>query len=404
MCKTHQHTETKSYEKQFTLASFFNAHWDDYLLAPKYPVTLQQRKAVTAIRKCRTNALGKDVYTCMDCGDEIEVFFSCKHRFCPTCSWNDTKIWASNLYHQLLNVPHRHVVMTLPHQLNPLIRKNPKFFYQTLMSESANLLKDYLKKVYKVDIGVVSVLHTFGEQKNLHVHVHMIVSWGGIDKEQNKLKSVPISDRVDYIKLKEAFRQRVMQAIDKAYESKDLLHNFTDKQDYLDFKTTLLEKPWILHLESPMNIPEEVIRYIGRYSKRACLSEYKITDISGDHISFRYKDYKDTDISGKAKEKELRLHYRDFFPLLLQHVPLANFRLVRYYGIYATRTKILEEYKQKSAYTETGLGETFVDNRKICRVCTGTMKHTTVDIKKGSVLWFINYRKTRQIQNEKKAA
>lgn len=404
MCKSPSHIATQPFEKKFTLASFFNAHWDEYLSNPKYPIHSNQHKAVKAIRQCRTKALGKDVYTCTACGVEKEVYFSCKNRFCPTCSWNDTVKWSEVLYRQLLNVPHRHVVMTLPHSLNPLIRKNPHFFYQTLMSESANLLKDYIKRAYKVDIGVISVLHTFGEQKNLHVHIHMIVSWGGIDKEKSVLKSIPISDRVDYLKLKEAFRKRIMSAIDRAYNQKELQHNFETIDSYLDFRTTLLEKPWILHLEPPMQIPEEVIRYIGRYSKRACLSEYKITDISGEYISFRYKDYKQTDLSGKAIEKELRLHYRDFFPLLLQHVPLARFRLVRYYGIYATRSKISAEHTDKAAYMTKEIINPFIDDRKVCRVCSAPMKHTSTEMQRGSILWFINQRKIRQMFNEKKAA
>jgi len=403
MCKTQNHT-VPTHEKKFSLASFFNSHWDKYLENPKYPISTLQHKAVRAIRQCRTKALGKDVYSCTACGSVVELYFSCKHRFCPTCSWNETKQWASKLYNQLLNVPHRHVVMTLPHKLNPLIRRNPQFFYQTLMSESSNLLKDYLKKVYKVDIGVVTVLHTFGEQKNLHVHVHMIVSWGGLDKEKNILKSVPISDRVDYLKFKETFRTRIITCIDKAYEQKKLIHNFKSIQAYKEFKDSLQEKQWILHLEPPMNMPEQVIRYIGRYSKRACLSEYKITEIDGDYISFKYKDYKQTDPNGKPIEKELKHHYRDFFPLLLQHVPLAHFRLVRYYGIYATRTKILEEYRKKAAYTEPGINQPIIDDRKVCRECNSTMQHISTEMQRGSILWFISRRKIRKMLIEKKAA
>lgn len=406
MCVTERNitTQNSQFEKKFTLASFFRAHWDDYLSSSKYPVKDHQRYAVQAIMKCRTAELGKDVYKCKDCGDKVDVFFSCKNRFCPTCSWRDTLNWAETLHSQLLNVPHRHVVMTLPHQLNSLIRRNPKFFYQILMKESATLLKDYLKKLYNVEIGVVSVLHTYGERKNLHVHVHMIVSWGGIDIKNNSLKHIPISDKIDYLKLKESFRSRIINCLDLAYNKDDLQHNFNDEQEYKAFKAQLLEKKWIIHLEPPMNIPEQIIRYIGRYSKRACLSEYKITDISGEYISFRYKDYKEKTAEGKAIEKILRLHYRDFFPLLLQHVPLPHFRLVRYYGVYNARTKIPKSYTEKPAYREREELTPFIDNRKECRICSGSMEHVKTIIKLGSVLWFINQKKYRRKIKEKFAA
>lgn len=86
------------------------------------------------------------------------------------------------------------------------------------------------------------------------------------------------------------------------------------------------------------------VKNIGRYSKRACLSEYKITEIDGEYISFKYKDYKDRDEKKKPKEKILRLHYRKFFPRLLQHVPAKYFRIVRYYGLYSNHGKIPKEY------------------------------------------------------------
>jgi hypothetical protein len=397
-------TQNSQYEKKYTLASFFRAHWNEYLSNPKYPVKDHQRYAVQAIMKCRTAELGQDVYKCKDCGDTVDLYFSCKNRFCPTCSWSDTLKWAETLHSQLLNVPHRHVVMTLPHQLNSLIRRNPKFFYQTLLKESSTLLRDYIRKLYNVDIGVVSVLHTYGEQKKLHVHVHMIVSWGGIDMKNNRLKSIPISDRIDYLKLKEIFRSRIIRCIDLAYYKGNLRHDFNEEQEFIDFKDKLVEKKWIIHLEPPMNIPEQIIRYIGRYSKRACLSEYKITDISGPHISFRYKDYKEKTAEGKPTEKILKLHYNDFFPLLLQHVPLTNFRLVRYYGVYNARNKTPKTFTEKPKYKEKEILTPFIDNRKECRICSGNMEHIKTIVRPGSILWFIQQRKYRQKLKEKYAA
>lgn len=404
MCSTVPHTDKKSFEKKFSLASFFNQHWDKYTQSPHHPITTVQYKAVNAIRKCRTEALGKDIYTCNDCGQMVEVFHSCKNRFCPNCSWADTVKWAQTIYNHLLNVPHRHVVMTLPHSLNYLIRRNNKFFFQTILSVASNLMKDFIRSKYRVEPGVISVLHTFGERKNLHLHVHMIVSWGGIDKAKNTLKAIPVSDHVDYPKLKDLFREGIIKAINKAYKNDVLKHDFEDNQQYREFIDSLLKTPWILHLEPPMNVPEQVIRYIGRYSKRACLSEYKITNIEGDYISFKYKDYKQKDNDGKYTEKIRRLHYYDFFPLLLQHVPLTNFRLVRYYGIYATKSKILAEFKNKAAYVESSVDNQPLDPTKICSSCSGRMTLTLSQSEKGSILWFIQNRKSKKITRQKIAA
>ena len=294
--------------------------------------------------------------------------------------------------------------MTLPHSLNYLIRRNNRFFFQTILTVASNLMKDFIRTKYHVEPGVISVLHTFGERKNLHLHVHMIVSWGGIEKEKNSLQSIPVSDHVDYPKLKDLFREGIIKAINKAYNSKVLEHNFENVQEYKQFIDSLLITPWIIHLEPPMNLPEQVIRYIGRYSKRACLSEYKITSMEGDFISFKYKDYKQKDNEGKYSEKIMRVHYHDFFPLLLQHVPLTNFRLVRYYGVYATKTKILKEFKNKAAYAESSADNQPLDPTKICSSCSGKMTLTLSQSEKGSVLWFIQNRKSRKITKQKIAA
>ena len=160
-------------------------------------------------------------------------------------------------------------------------------------------------------------------------------------------------------------------------------------------KVRILQKRWVIHLEPPMEIPTQVIRYIGRYSKRACLSEYKITKMEGETISFRYKDYKNKDFNNKPIERELELHYRDFFPRLLQHVPLKNFRLVRYYGLYSNRCTIPKEYfytEEKELesvnedHPESLSAETNEENPLICSHCN-TRKvylHTTIKNRKKS--------------------
>jgi hypothetical protein len=132
-------------------------------------------------------------------------------------------------------------------------------------------------------------------------------------------------------------------------------------------------KNWQIDFEEPMAIPALVIRYIGRYTKRACLSEYKITRMEGEYITFKYKDYKNEDYHGKPIIKELTLHYRDFFPLLLQHVPLPYFRLVRYYGIYSARSKgVLKEKLNELAPTEESQPDETEEtpaNQNVCKHC-----------------------------------
>src|SRR5659263_586428 len=118
------------------------------------------------------------------------------------------------------------------------------------------------------------------------------------------------------------FRYKYENRLVELFVSGKLQHDFKDLIDFKRFLKRINEKNWIIHLEEPMETPSAVIRYIGRYSKRACLSEYKITQMVEETIGFKYKDYKVKDFFGHPIEKEKVLNYRDFFPLLLQHVPL----------------------------------------------------------------------------------
>jgi hypothetical protein len=194
------------------------------------------------------------------------------------------------------------------------------------------------------------VLHTFGEVKTYHPHLHMIVSWGGVHLETGRLIALQ-GDYVNYEFLQTKFRCKLEDALLALFDAGALEHSFKSRAELLGFIKRINRQKWVIHLEPPMEIPSAVVRYIGRYSKRACLSEYKITAIDGPNIRFRYKDYKDTDYFGKPKEKELELPYREFFPRLLQHVPLPYFRIVRYYGVYGTASSFPEEYRFRETET-----------------------------------------------------
>lgn len=344
MCDCTTTTNTWHGTKKYRLADFFDIWWDTYMESPSAYVKPEQLKAVNAMRVCRTAVLGVEVYACEICGETTHVYHNCKNRFCPTCSWQDTVKWADKVKNEMLNIKHRHIVCTLPHTLHPLLKLNEEKLMGSLLRTAADTFKDWFEHKYNIKIGIISVLHTYGEQKEYHPHVHMIVSWGGINKKSGELTGIK-EKFVKYGFLQKKFRCKFEDELVGYFDKDNLQHNFKDKEEFLRYLKQINRQDWVLHLEPPMDTPSEVVRYVGRYSKRACLSEYKITAMEGEYISFRYKDYRDRDENKKPKEKELTLHYRDFFPRLLQHVPPAYFRTVRYYGLYSNKGHIPKEYK-----------------------------------------------------------
>ena len=366
MCKHQGYTVTEPIkaEKKYRLADFFDMHWDEYMKSPTKFVKPEQLKAVNALRVCRTAVMGVNIYACPDCGEVTNVYHSCKNRFCPTCSWKDTMKWADRIKTRMLKVKHRHIVCTLPHSLHPLIKKNEQLLLGSLMRASAATFKDWFENKHRLKIGIILVLHTYGEKKEYHTHTHMIVSWGGVDIKTGKLREIE-SEYVNYDFLKKKFRCKFEDELVHLNDTGQLKHDFADRKQFMDYIKNVNKQDWILHLEPAIETPVEVIRYIGRYSKRACLSEYKIKEIDGEYISFRYQENRDRDENKKAKEKILRLHYRDFFPRLLQHVPAKYFRMVRYYGLYSNHGKIPQEY----FYTETETDEQAEKDLLYCETC-----------------------------------
>ncbi len=382
-------SKTEIREKKFRLSRFFEAHWDEYVKNPKALITPEQYKAVSAICKCRTESLGVDYYVCKECGDISYVYHSCKNRFCPTCSWKDTLDWAEKMKGQMLDIPHRHVVFTLPHKLNNLIRDNKGPLLNILFQTAADAIKDWMWHKYQLTPGIISVLHTFGEKKDWHAHIHMIVSWGGITPA-HLIKPIK-GEFINYNFIQTKFRCKFEDKLIELFDFKVLRHNFKNRTSFMRFIKQVNINKWRIQFEPAMKIPEEVIRYIGRYSKRACISEYKITNIEGEYISFKYKDYKKLDYNGKPIEKELTLHYSDFFPRLLQHVPLPYFRLVRYYGAYAARTKaILKKMYPGNTTVENPVPDEpelyeLPVNPKVCKNCNKekTYMYTVFKTKEG---------------------
>lgn len=396
--------------KKFRLSEYFDAHWDDYTKSPKEFIQPEQYRAVSAMRSCRTEALGVDHYVCPECGEISYVYHSCKNRFCPTCSWKDTLDWADRVKDQMLDIPHRHVVFTVPHGLNGLIKENRRHLLSFLFQVSADTLKDWMWHKHRLTPGIISVLHTFGEKKDFHTHIHMIVSWGGITSSGTAKEIKGEYINYDFIQTK--FRCKFEDKLIELFDAGSLSHKFNSRLAFMQFIKLINKNQWHVQLEPAIKMPAEVIRYVGRYSKRACISEHKITGIDGEHIRFKYKDYKNLDYHGKPIVKELTLHYSDFFPRLLQHVPPPYFRLVRYYGAYAARTKALlkKKYPERTVTEEQVPDDTEVyelpENPKFCKNCNAekVYVYTVFRTKEGNRIFMSRFNPKKKDDNPEQRA
>ena len=351
-------TSNKSYSKKHTIKEIVEKFFVLYTQSNRRNLYLKDKHfhAVNNIRKCRTKELGYTLYGCEECGEAHFIYRSCGHRFCPTCGIINTNKWAEKTLSNLLDIKHHHVVVTLPAWLRPMAKRNSKLIYSILFRSAWLVIKDWFEYKYQIEPGVISVLHTAGSDLKYHPHVHMIVTGGGITKDGD-VKILEgeylFSQQWFSERFRWAFQQLLIKAFTAKADNKLNLPYYLQKRPYfLSFiakNNKQDKKGWIASVQAPLQDATSIVKYVGRYTKRACLSEYKIQSIEGDYIAFNYNDYKNTPKGEKPKISTIRLHYVSFLDRLLLHVPDKGSRHVRYYGIYSTSkiNKLPKEYQKQ---------------------------------------------------------
>ena len=150
-----------------------------------------QEKAAAAIMNCKSGSLGCNISQCTDCGHMEFHNNSCRNRNCPCCQAVLKEIWVDKRRAEVIDSPYFHVVFTLPHELNPIIYCNQKLLYDLLHRCSAETLLELSadSRWLGATPGIIQVLHTWNQELNYHVHMHCIISGGGLTKEQKIRKS-----------------------------------------------------------------------------------------------------------------------------------------------------------------------------------------------------------------------
>ncbi|MBI3739847.1 MAG: transposase [Chloroflexi bacterium] len=319
------------------LAEILDTHWDDYVHEGGRYIPPHIYKAANQIMACRTPKLGTDVYRCPKCDQTKFVYHSCKNRFCPRCGQYETDHWAATILSQLPALKHHHVVFTLPAQLRPLAKANPELLYTLLFHTSAEVIKEWFAEKHHTVPGIISVLQTAGSDLHYNPHLHTIVSGGGRKGEQ--WFELPGNYLANEKYLAKKFRWRFLKALVTAYDHGRLqlpgeLARLQARREFMRLVKQLHSVTWVVSVQPPLSDPEKIVRYVGRYTRRACLSEYRIVNFAAGVITFECKDYTLAE-DGKPGTKTVSLPYAEFFDRLFQHVPLPSFRMVRYYGLYA---------------------------------------------------------------------
>lgn len=295
-------------------------------------------KVLQRIRTCRTAALGYHVYQCTgdDCGHVKYQYHSCRDRHCPNCGAIKKQEWIEARTQELLPVKYYHVVFTLPHELNSLVMGHRAALYKLLFNASAQTLLCFAKdsKYLGATPGIISVLHTWGQQLSFHPHIHCIVSGGGI-LDDNVWKEATKNQWRFLFPVKAmsiVYRTKFLQALKPMIDNREVIvPASTDVEQLLNL---LYQKNWIVYAKAPFGGPQAVIEYLGRYTHKVAISNHRIHSINkeNDTVTFGYKDYADG-----SKQKQMTLTIDEFIRRFEQHILPERFTKIRTYGYLSNR-------------------------------------------------------------------
>jgi hypothetical protein len=312
----------------------FQQHGAAYLAASKPPTHIW--KAAKAIGSCRTSALGGHVDICDECGYQKISYNSCRNRHCPKCQALSKERWILARSEELLPVPYFHVVFTLPDTLNTLSLQNQRVIYDLLLKASAGTIMELAsgKKYLGAQVGITSILHTWGQSLTFHPHVHMVVPGGGLTKEGkwvtgSKKFFLPVKV------MAKKFRGKFLHYLSNAelrFEGEQAC--LQDDFRFRQFLSDLYQKDWYVYCKRPFKTTNSVLQYLGRYTHRVAISNHRLVALKDGQVTFKWRDYRDD-----RKEKRMTLATSEFMRRFLLHILPPRFTKIRHYGLLASAGK-----------------------------------------------------------------
>lgn len=291
------------------------------------------------LRECRTHAMGYHVYDCdnSECTTPRQYRYnSCSNRHCPQCGGLQKEAWMEQRTSELLPVKYYHVVFTMPHELNSICMGNRQLVLKLLMDSSWYTLQKFSadKKWMGATPGVISVLHTWGQQLSFHPHVHCIVSGGGID-EAGKWTLAKKSHN-NYLFSNKAmmpvYRGRLLNLL-QLLKNNGALKWDGDVAAWNKLMVSVATKDWVVYAKQPFGGPQSVIEYLARYTHKSAISNSRIKSIDAEgNVLFNWKDY-----AGGNKNKQMKLPAAEFIRRFEQHILPKGFTRIRHYGYLANR-------------------------------------------------------------------
>jgi hypothetical protein len=299
----------------------------------------EQHRALRDIAACRTAALGGHVEECDHCGHQQIAYNSCRNRHCPKCQATAAAEWMEARQAELLPVEYHHVVFTLPAALGPIALQNPREVYGLLFKAAAETLQHIAAdpKHLGAEIGFLAVLHTWGQNLQHHPHVHCVVPGGGLSPDGSRWIACRPGFFLPVRVLSRVFRGKFLALLRNAFDQGKLsfhgkLRVLADGDEFQRRLTASAQTEWVVYAKPPFGGPEQVLKYLARYTHRVAISNRRLVALKDGEVKFHWKDY-----AHGGGQKTMTLKATEFIRRFLLHVLPSGFVRIRHYGFLANR-------------------------------------------------------------------
>ena len=261
-----------------------------------------ERRACAEMAACGTAALGSHTWLCDSCGELQVAYNACRNRHCVRCGGRRRAVWLERVRQRLLPIQHFHLVFTLPHgELGTLLLANRRALLGLLFRAAWQSLRKLARdpKHLGAKLGVLMVLHTWGQLLDLHAHLHCVVTSGGLSPEGQW-----VSSREDYLvcvqALSRLFRGKFLCGLKQLWREGKLklegkLAALKDEGAWEAWLTALYQTDWQVYAKAPVSAaggPEQLLKYLARYVAGVAISDKRIESLGDDRVTIRWKDYR----------------------------------------------------------------------------------------------------------------
>jgi hypothetical protein len=319
------------------VADVFRRHGAAYRHAHRGHLGRIETKVMGAIEACRTAALGGHLERCDDCSLTRPAYNSCRNRHCPKCQGLARAEWLADRQADLLPTQYFHVVFTVPAPIAEIAFQNKAVVYDILFKAASQTLRTIAADPAHLgaEIGLVALLHTWGQNLHHHPHVHCVVPGGGPSPDGTRWVACRPGFFLHVRVLSRLYRRLFIEALGDAFEGRRLGFfgehaGLADPGAFAALMAHMREIDWVVYAKPPFGGPEQVLAYLGRYTHRVAIANSRLTSIENGQVAFRWKDYRHHD-----KAKVMSLAADEFIRRFLLHTLPDGFHRIRHYGFLA---------------------------------------------------------------------